>query len=80
MNRHSAARCASYERVERPRVACGVTQHQLRVGVAFSHRPQLYPEGAGGSPCNARRRPKVVPRVRENRWQLALATRTPRHE
>ena len=38
---------------EWPRVACGVTQHQLRVCVAISHRPQLYPEGSGGSPLNA---------------------------
>ena len=37
------------ERIERPRIARGVTQHQLRVRVAFSHRRQLYPEGATGS-------------------------------
>ncbi len=39
--------------VERTRVARGVTQHQLRVGVAHSHRRPLYPEGAGGSFLNA---------------------------
>ena len=42
------------ERIERARIARGVTQHQLRVGVAFSHRRQLYPEGAAGSFLNAR--------------------------
>jgi hypothetical protein len=41
------------ERIEGTRIACGVTQHQLRVGVAISHRPQLYPEGSGDFPLNA---------------------------
>ena len=47
------------ERIERTRIACGVTQHQLRVGVAFSHRPQLYPEGSSDSFFNARKAPEV---------------------
>src|SRR5687768_9804566 len=41
------------EGIKRPRIARGVTQHELRVGVAISHRSQLYPEGAGASLKNA---------------------------